>query len=122
MSLEVVRPKARIRPEEITVSIYRGDSLSISRGTRNRYFTDVAFVSLLYDRDTGKVAVKPLKEDSPEAFKLRMDRSKRGVVSLRSLAIQFKIQLPEHTRFPAKWDDENAWLEFNLNEGTSSAR
>jgi hypothetical protein len=94
MSLEVVRPKMRMRPEEMTVSIYRGDSLSISRGTRERCFPNVDFVSLLYDVDTQKVVVKPLKEDSREAFRLRTDRSKRGVVSLSSLAIQFDVQLP----------------------------
>jgi hypothetical protein len=122
MGFEVVKPKMKLRPESTNVSIYRGDTVSMSRGTRERYFPDVQFVRVLYDSETAGVAIKPLGEDSAEAFRLRVDRSKRGVVSLRALAAQFRVELPEHQRFGAKWDDDNQWLQFNLHEGTSIER
>jgi hypothetical protein len=120
MSFEVVKPKARIRPEEISVSIYRRDMLSMNKGTRGKYFPEVDFVLLLYDRDTHKVAIKPLTEDCAEAFRLRQDKTGRGATSLRSLSIQFQIELPKSGRFPARWDTENEWLEFSLTEESVS--
>jgi hypothetical protein len=99
-----------------TVRILRNGDLSISPGVRERWFGTARFVELLYDRQAGKVGMRPRVKATRATYKLRPSPQggRRFYVSGAQFLDACGIRIRKARNHEAQWNEEEKLVEFSV--------
>jgi hypothetical protein len=63
-------------------------------------------VVLMYNRDSGEIALRPADEETPHAYRLRKSGAQRAVSAVSFLRY-FDLPMPERSQsYSCRWDDQ----------------
>ena len=114
MAYELFSNKAtRFAPPELTI---RGGRIFLNAGAGD-FFTKLGaqYVHLLWDRTAYKLAIKPVKKEDDNAFRISIPQGKRGgTLSAESFLKYIRWTGKGPANVPAEWNDTEGMLEAVL--------
>ena len=100
---------------EPRVSILKQGNFNFNNGaSKILHDKSVAFLQLLFDKETNRIGFKPSGKGKPGAYKLRESKGGSQISGMAFLK-HYQIPYKSGTRsYPASWDDEQKMLIIDL--------
>jgi len=115
MAFEVFEHRGRTFSGTPLLSISKNGMFSLNGAARTQRFKKTERVILLYDRETNRVAVKPIKKERPNAYKIS---SKNGLAMFAATSFlkYYKIDYNRTRKYVLAWDETLKAAVADLNE------
>lgn len=117
MDYEPYVKNARKFIQEALVKIGFGGNLYLNTYTMRNYFNELKYVILLCSKAGSSFAIKPVKKQGPNTYKLGFSSSKRqstGVIAARGFVESPLIKKYKGTSCKAEWKEKEKFLEVKL--------
>jgi len=89
----------------------------INSSALEKYIKPCQFVHVYYDKDAGKVGIKPLPRKVDKAYRLNVSpKGNVGTVSATSFLSFIGNDHKETINFPAEWNEREGLLEFTIQD------
>jgi hypothetical protein len=116
MAYELFSNKAtKFAPPELTI---RNGRISLNAGAGD-YFTKLGtqYVHLLWDRKAFKLAIKPVKKEDDNSFRISIPKGRRGgTLSAESFLKYIRWTGKALANVSAEWNEKEGMLEASLPE------
>ena len=107
------RKRSHGGPPAVTVT--KNGMFVINSSALEKYMGTNQFVHVYYDKDAGKVGLKPLAKKVEKAYRLNLSpKGNVGTVSATSFLSFIGYELKDTTSFPAEWNQQEGLLEFTI--------
>jgi len=94
--------------KEPKISIWSSDLLGVNAAAVEEFFGDTEWVELYYDPERDRVGIKPLEEETEDAYHLRKrEEGKSGRINAKSFLAANNLQTDEAEQYEADWDEEH---------------
>ncbi len=114
MSYELyTRKRSHGGPPSVTVT--KNGMFVVNAAAMEKYLHRHQFVHVYYDKDSGKVGLKPLSKKLDKSYRVNFSpKGNVGTISALSFLSFIGYEKKETTSFPATWNDEDGLLEFTI--------
>ena len=105
------------------VSITKMGMFVINSSAIEKYFQSRKYISVYWDKESGKVGLKPLAKKEDKSYSIHY--SPKGNVGSMSATAFLKFVGYEHKEtkpFPATWNDKEGLLEFTISEKSGKGK
>ncbi|MBM3319704.1 MAG: hypothetical protein FJY73_03395 [Candidatus Eisenbacteria bacterium] len=112
---EFVKQRRRWGNREPQITISKRGNIGINTVCDRTYLKEFDYVVYYYDRDKTTIGIKPMKEELPNAYRIK--RYKNGsIVMLSAVAFLDHYQIPrEKTRsYPCTWNEKKGMIEVEV--------
>ena len=103
--------------EEASISLGVGGIIYLNTFAMRAFFLGIKNVTLLFDKTKRSLAIKPEKEEQPDAYRLNFSSPQRestGMVTARSPLKALKLDRVARKNLPAFWNEKEGLLEVKL--------
>jgi hypothetical protein len=115
------RKKSHGGPPAVTVTKY--GNFVVNGSAIEKYFKNIQYLHVYWDKDSGKVGLKPLPKKQDKSYHLHLSpRGNVGTVSATSFLKFVGYDHKETTSFPVTWNDTDELVEFTIMEGKKPKR
>jgi hypothetical protein len=109
------RKRSHGGPPAITVT--KNGMFVINSSALEKHIKPCQFVHVYYDKDAGKVGIKPLSKKVDKAYRLNVSpKGNVGTVSATSFLSFIGYDHKETINFPAEWNEREGLLEFTIKD------
>lgn len=107
------RKRSHGGPPAVTVT--KNGMFVINSSALEKYMGTNQFIHVYYDKDAGKVGLKPLAKKVEKAYRLNLSpKGNVGTVSATSFLSFIGYEHKDTISFPAEWNQQEGLLEFTI--------
>ena len=98
-----------------SVTVTKNGMFVVNATAMEKHLQHHQFVHVYYDKDSGKVGLKPLSKKLDKSYRVNFSpKGNVGTISALSFLSFIGYEKKETTSFPATWNVEEGLLEFTI--------
>ncbi|MDD2238166.1 MAG: hypothetical protein PHG65_13250 [Kiritimatiellae bacterium] len=114
MGFEVFEFRGRTFSDETLLTISKAGVFIFNTAAAREMFDKVERMILMYDADTNRMAIKPVKKDVPHSFKF--NKGKMNGFGAQSFLNYYKIDFSVTRKYELVWDEDLKAAVVDLNK------
>ena len=97
------------------VTITKNGTFVINSAAIGKYILKRPFLHVYWDKDDGKVGLKPLAKNEDQAYHINLSpKGNVGSLSATAFLKHVGYEIKETRSFPATWNEKEGMLEFKI--------